>query len=88
MTTRRDLESALASWAVDGGEAYKEVEAIFNNTTAALRKHFPGVSRDALDLVLADARRDAERAIYGLIHNTVDVGTAVNIIATRFLGED
>jgi hypothetical protein len=88
MTIRRDLDGALRSWAVGDWEAYEVVGEIIDAAITALRKRLPELTRGDLDLLLADTRRDAERTVCALISGTVHVDTAVNIVASRFFGED
>jgi hypothetical protein len=56
------IRNGLASYAANGGRAYGLVDKIFTDTVVALRKdsRFNAVLRSDFELLLADARRNAE----------------------------
>jgi hypothetical protein len=64
-----------ANYASDGRKAYRIVGALFDSIVATLRRapHIPAVaSRDDIELLLADERRNAEillvRELRGRVH--------------------
>jgi hypothetical protein len=88
MTVRTDLENALESWTNDGNEAFILVEKIFSRVRALLFEQLQHVSYFKIDLLLADLQRDTREDLFNFLHNTVDRDAAVDIIASRFFGED
>jgi hypothetical protein len=88
MSIRRDLRDALESWTSDGGEAFEVSEQMFANIVAVIRKQFPGMTLSEAELLLADVRRDTEDSLFGLLCNTITIGAAIDIVASRFFGED
>jgi hypothetical protein len=88
MTVRVDLQHALESWTSDGSEAFEISEQAFTNIIAVIRKRFAGLTLAEAELLLADVRRDTEDSLFALLRNTVTVGEVIDIVATRFCGED
>jgi hypothetical protein len=88
MTVYDDLEGALMSWATDASAASAVTETIFTSVIAALRRRFPDAGRAELELLLADARRDADDMLDSMITGTVPIDTAVDIIIKRFIGDE
>jgi hypothetical protein len=84
---RCDLENALATWTSDGDEAFEIAEQMFDSVIATIRKRYPDLSLAAAELLLADAKRDAEADLFALLHNTLDRDDAIDVVA-RVLGED
>jgi hypothetical protein len=41
-----------------------------------------------IDLQLADLERDTREDLFEFLHNTIDRDDAIDVIATRFFGED
>jgi hypothetical protein len=82
------LQNALETWILDGSEAFAVAETIVVGVIAVLRKRFPNLSVFELELLLADVRRDIENMLFGIVHNTVDRDAAVDVIVSRFFGED
>jgi hypothetical protein len=87
VTIRTDVDNALRSQTVDGREADDLTDEIFTALIAVLRKNF-GIPLADLELMLADVRRDTENKLFGAVHNTIDCDTAVDVIVSRFFGED
>ena len=72
MLTIRDQ---IAMYASDGREGYAIADAVFANIIVRLRrdKRFRGMSTFELELLLADARGDAERQLYNKLRGRVHV---------------
>lgn len=88
MSIRIELQAALDSWTSDGSEAFEIVEKIFARIRALLHAHLKNKSFDDVDLLIADLRRDTHEDLSDLIRNTVDRDAVVDIVASRFFGED
>jgi hypothetical protein len=88
MTIRRELQNALESWTADVSEAFAIAATVIASVIAVLRKRFPGMAFSELELLLADVQHEIENIYFDLVHNTVDRDAVVDIIATRFFGED
>jgi hypothetical protein len=88
MTVRTDLESAFATWTSDGREAFEVSEQVFAAVAAAIRNRFPGTTLAETELLLADVRRDTEDFLFGLLRNALDHDAVIEIVASRFFGED
>jgi hypothetical protein len=61
---------------------------LFASVAATIRRQFPDLTGAAVELLLADPRRDAEEDLFRLLHNTIELSTPVDLMAGRFLGED
>jgi hypothetical protein len=88
MTARADLKNALATRTSDGGEAFEVVDQVFADVISVIRKRCPDMSLAEAELLLADVRRDTEDFLFGLLRNTLDHDAVIDIVASRFLGED
>jgi hypothetical protein len=62
MTLRGELEAFASS----GREAFQIIERLFNDIFAALRRdrRFADIRQQEFDLLLADARADAEQRLF------------------------
>jgi len=62
------------------GDAFAAVNRIFDHVVKAVRRdsRFPRLSRNELDLVLADARRATDEELVGLIAGRVDLRVALD----------
>jgi hypothetical protein len=63
-------------------------DAIFTSVTISLHKHFPNVTRAEFDSILADPRRSVEDALADALDRTINLDNVIDIVATRFFGED
>jgi len=86
MTIRTDLQSVLETRISDGSEAYAIVEEAFADIIAIIRKRYPDLTFAAAELMLADAKRDAEDLLFGQLRGTVDAGEVIDVVVQRFLG--
>jgi hypothetical protein len=83
------VRGPLAVLASDGREARTLVEDLFASILAALRRdpRFSGIALLDLELVLADARRDAEESLFFELRNRVRLEDAEDLVH-RMTGED
>jgi hypothetical protein len=88
MTVRDDLEMALTSWTTDGRVADTAADTIMDRVIAVLRRRFPNIPRAEFELLLAGERGHAENLLDSLITGTVSLDNAVDVVASRFFGDD
>ena len=88
MTVRVDLQNALGSWVSDGREAFEISDELFADVIAAIRNRFIGTTLAETELMLADVRRATEESLHTLLRDTVPIDAVIDIVASRFFGED
>jgi hypothetical protein len=88
MTVRVDLQNALESWVSDGREAFEISDELFADVIAPIRNRFIGTTLAEAELMLADVRRATEESLHILLRDTVSIDAVIDIVASRFFGED
>jgi hypothetical protein len=83
----QQFRDQLASWSADPGEAHTAGRETFDAVISTLLRFYPDVGRLRFELMLADARRDAEELFDGLLTDSVARTDAINVF-TRFTAED
>jgi hypothetical protein len=90
LSASEQLYAVLKPRASDGELADRFVDELFARVIAVVRKdtRFTSLTLLELELKFADLHRDFAARLFGLLHEQLDLHDAVDLIASRFFGED